>query len=182
MSFLTTNYANTNSNSNEPLPAGEYEFIIKNVAENATASGAESMQFELVVRNDLDQALPQTNGKQHNRHIWVNEWKRRKTNQYDMNNFMYFMKAAGIPEGTAVNTIEDFENMMINKPVRLRIKVEKDTYNNDTHEVNRPAPWDWMPTKFPQVNHQWKQKTTSQSENKVFTANTDQPKPDNVPF
>lgn len=156
MSFLTADYSNTTSNSNEPLPAGEYEFIINSVQENATQSGAESIQFDLIVRNDLDQAMPSTNGKYHNRHLWVNEWKRRKTNQYDFDNFMYFMKAAGIPEGTEINTIEDFFKLMQGKTVRLNVKVSTNEYNGQKTKVNRPAPWDWEPSKFPKVNHQWK--------------------------
>lgn len=162
MSFLTTDYSNTTSNSNEPLPAGDYEFIINSVQENATNSGAESVQFDLIVRNDLDSALPETNGKQHNRHLWVNEWKRRKTNQYDLNNFMYFMKAAGIPEGTEINSIEDFFQIMDKKPVRIHIKVTTSEYNGRKRKENRPAPWDWEKTKFPEVQHQFK-KTQSSS-------------------
>lgn len=156
MSFLTVNYSNTTSNNREPLPEGDYEFIINSVQENATNSGAESLQFDLIVRNDLDAALPETNGKQHNRHLWVNEWKRRKTNQYDLNNFMYFMKAAGIPEGTEINSIEDFFQIMNKKPVRIHIKVTTSEYNGQKRKENRPAPWDWEKTKFPEVQHQFK--------------------------
>lgn len=161
MSFLTTNYSNTTSNNHEPLPAGDYEFIINSVQENATNSGAESVQFDLIVRNDLDAALPETNGKQHNRHLWVNEWKRRKTNQYDLNNFMYFMKAAGIPEGTEINSIEDFFQIMDKKPVRIHIKVTTSEYNGRKRKENRPAPWDWEKTKFPEVQHQFKKPQSS---------------------
>ena len=73
MSFLTADYSNTTSNTNEPLPAGDYEFIINSVQENATQSGAESIQFDLIVRNDLDQAMPNTNGKYHNRRHAVSQ-------------------------------------------------------------------------------------------------------------
>lgn len=173
MSFLTTDYSNTTNNSNEPLPAGDYEFIINSVQENATNSGAESVQFDLIVRNDLDAALPETNGKQHNRHLWVNEWKRRKTNQYDLNNFMYFMKAAGIPEGTEINSIEDFFQIMNKKPVRIHIKVTTSEYNGQKRKENRPAPWDWEKTQFPNVQHHFKSENKPENNPQPTVPTTD---------
>ena len=173
MSFLTTDYSNTTNNSNEPLPAGDYEFIINSVQENATKSGAESVQFDLIVRNDLDAALPETNGKQHNRHLWVNEWKRRKANQYDLNNFMYFMKAAGIPEGTEINSIEDFFQIMSKKPVRIHIKVTTSEYNGQKRKENRPAPWDWEKTQFPNVQHHFKSENKPENNPQPTVPTTD---------
>lgn len=185
--LFQANYKDLQDHSYGPLPEGDYEFIIKNVAENATNSGAESIQFNLVVRNDLDQALPETNGKYHNRNLWVNEWKRRATNQYEVNNLMYFMQAAGIQEGTPINTMEDFSNIMSGKPVRIHIKVEDNTYNGKTTQVNRPAPWDWQQTKFPQVNHQWKKEEPQhQAAGMQATPNpfsgTEQPTNNKLPF
>lgn len=176
MSLFTTDYSNTTSNRNEPLPEGDYEFVVNSVQENATKNGAEAVQFDLIVRNDLDQAMPDTNGKYHNRHLWVNEWKRRKTNQYDFKNFQYFMKAAGIPEGTPIDTIEEFFKMMDGKPVRLHIRITENDYNGKKTKVNRPAPWDWQPTQFPQVNHQWKKKPANNNNGEIEV------KADNLPF
>ena len=185
MPFLTTDYSNT-SNFYGPLPEGDYEFVIEDVQEQATKGGSESLHFDLIVRNDLDQALPETNGKYHNQHLWVDEWKRRETQQYDNNNLMYFLKAAGIPEGTPINTMEDFFAIMQGKPVRMHIKVTDNTYNGTTTKVNRPAPWDWQPSKFPQVAHQWKKgmaptnQSTPSSGAMPFAG---QPQPvENVPF
>lgn len=178
MALFTTNYSDLTSNNNRPLPDGDYEFIIKGVRENATKNGAESIQFELVVRNDLDQAMPNTNGKYHNRHLWVDEWRRRATNKYDTNNLMYFMKAAGIPEGTPINSMEDFYNQMIGKPVRIHIKVTDNNYNGTVTMVNRPAPWDWEKSKFPNVQHTFKSSNKPQQsdDDLPFTdANGNQP-------
>lgn len=188
--LFQANYKDLQDHSYGPLPEGDYEFVIKSVAENATKSGAESIQFNLVVRNDLDQAMPETNGKYHNRQLWVDEWKRRATNQYEVNNLMYFMQAAGIPEGTPINTIEDFYQIMTGKPVRIHITVEDNTYNGKTTQVNRPAPWDWQQTKFPQVNHQWKQGTQPLSgaqmptngKNQTFTMPQQPAGQENFPF
>lgn len=173
--LFQANYKDLQDHSYGPLPEGDYEFIIKNVSENATNSGAESIQFNLVVRNDLDQAMPETNGKYHNRNLWVNEWKRRATNQYEVNNLMYFMQAAGIPEGTPINTMEDFFQIMTGKPVRINIKVEDNTYNGKTTQINRPAPWDWEKSQFPQVAHQFKQQQTQKPQQQAPVFNNQQP-------
>ena len=64
MAFITTNYSNNQHITNGPLPEGDYEFIINGVQEHASKSGNTAINFDLIVRNDLDQALPETNGKQ----------------------------------------------------------------------------------------------------------------------
>ena len=154
---FTTNYSNNdNQNTNEPLPKGTYECVINTVQESATPSGAESIHFDLIVRNDLDQALPNTNSKQHNRHLFLDEWRRKATNQYDMKHINMFMEAAGIPNGTSINSFENFCQMMEGKPVRLDVNVINDNYNGINNKKNDVAPWGWHKTQFPQVQHQWK--------------------------
>lgn len=149
---FTTNYANNNeSNFDEALPAGTYEMVIKSVQEQATPGGAEAIHFDFVVRNDLDQALPNTNGKQHNRHLFFNEWKRKATNQYSLKNLNAYMNAVGIPEGTTINSFNEFCQLMIGKPVRLDVTIQNDTYNGITTKRNAVAPWGWHKSKFPNV-------------------------------
>lgn len=173
MAFMTTNYSETTTMERGPLPEGTYEFIIKDVSEQAAKSGNTSIHFDLVVRNDLDQALPDTNGKYHNRHLWVDQYASRQTGHYAEKNLQYFMKAARIPEGQAIETPEDFFRMLTGKPVRIHVTVEENTYNGKKTKVNRPAPWDWEPSKFPQVNHVWKQQ--DQGSDQRLTPPTKQP-------
>ncbi|MEE5987220.1 DUF669 domain-containing protein [Ligilactobacillus equi] len=149
MALFTTNYKDVQENNFAPLAEGEYEVLVQSCGEQVTKNGAESMHFKLVVRDDLDQAMPNTNGKFHKRVIFVDEWKRKATGKYDINNFMYFMKAAGIPEGTDINTMQDFEQMMWGKPVRVYVKLEDHTYNGQTTKRNTVAPYGWSQTKFP---------------------------------
>lgn len=185
MPFLNTNYQDLNTSS--ILPEGDYEFVIAKANEHVSNGGSESIHFDLIARNDLDQAMPQTNGKHHNQHLFVDEWKRRATNQYDQKNLMYFMQAAGVPEGTAIETIDDFFKAMIGKPVRIHVTVEDNEYNGQTTKVNRPAPWNWSATKFPNVQHQWKkQETQRQATGMQATPNpfsgTEQPTDNKLPF
>lgn len=156
MTFITTDYSeNKQSQSTDfsPLPTGEYEVIINNAYERATQSGAESLSIDMIVRNDLDSALPETNGKYHNRHVFVDNWKRKATNQYDMKGLQYYLQAVKVPEGTEINSIYDFFKAIIGKPVLAYIKKEESTYKGETTVRNQVAPWSVQETKFPQVAH-----------------------------
>ena len=154
MAFLTTNYSNVNESNNEytAIPTGDYECTIEQVRHDAAPSGTEFIEFRLRVRNDLDKALPKTNGKAHNRVVFDRQWKNRKTGKFNQNNLQYVLKAAGIPENKNIATFEDFMKVLKGKNVLVHIKNEKDTYKSDKQgtEVRRNAvdPWGYSETKF----------------------------------
>lgn len=153
---MTTDYSKNEEQSFEPLPTNSYEALIENVQERATENGAESLQIKLRIRNDLDAALPGTNGKYHNRVVFMDNWKRKATNQYDMQGLQYVLEAAQIPEGTVINSLDDFARALTLKPVKVYIKKTTNTYKGQTKDINQIAPWNFSKTDFPQVNHQWK--------------------------
>ncbi|GAB6091761.1 DUF669 domain-containing protein [Furfurilactobacillus curtus] len=161
----------------DALPAGDYEMVINKVEERATKSGAESLQLDLIVRNDLDKApnLTETNGQYHNRHVFLDNWKRKKTNEYDTEHLPIILKAAGFPDGKDFDFPDDFINFLYHKPVRVSLKNEENTYKGNTTNVNRAAPWDFSETEFPQVQHQWKkedgQSSTKSSASDPFASN-----------
>lgn len=165
--FLTTDYSNNTSGNYDPLPTGTYEMIINNAQETATNNGAESLQIDLLVRNDLDKvpSLAETNAKYHNRHVFMDNWKRKDTNQYDLEGFQYILQAAKVPEGTPLKTVEDFMNLIKGAGVKVFVKKEDNEYNGKTTEVNRVAPWNFSVTDFPEVQHTYKDgsKPTSKS-------------------
>lgn len=164
MSFITTDYSNLESKEYGVLPTGEYEMIISSAKETATPSGAESLQLDLIVRNDLVSvpALATTNGKYSNRHVFMDNWKRKATGQYDTDSFMYILQAVGVPQGTQVNSVEDFIRLISGRAVRVYVKKEKDAYNTTDPQNpqyrNAVAPWNFSTTKFMEVNHQGKDK------------------------
>lgn len=168
MAFLTANYSKneTKGNTYEPLPAQEYEAIITQTTEHATPSGAESLQIRLVIRNDLDNvpALAKSNAKFHNRVIFAENWKRKATKQYDTDSLQYILDAVGIPEGTVLNSMEDFINAINGKPVRVYVKQETDSYNGEDKIRNVVNPWGFKPTEFKQVNHTFKGADTKPSD------------------
>lgn len=156
--FMNTDYSNNTGGNFDAVPAGNYEMIINNAKEEATKNGAETLQIDLLVRNDLDKVpdLVETNAKFHNRHIFVDNWKRKATNQYDLDGFQYILQAAGVPENTPLSTVDDFIKLITGAPVRVFVKKEENTYNGTTTTVNRVAPWNFEVTQFPQVQHQHK--------------------------
>lgn len=174
MAFLTANYSKNETRDFSPLPEQEYEAIITQTAEHATPSGAESLQIRLAIRNDLDNVpmLAESNGKYHNRLVFAENWKRKATRQYDTDSLQYILDAVGIPEGTILNSMEDFINAINGKPVRIYVKQETDTYNGEEKIRNVVNPWGFKKTKFPQVNHTFKAKSEPNTSANPFAANS----------
>lgn len=176
MSLFKTNYSDVDTSTDySPLPTGEYECIIARVGEKATPNGKESMQIGLVVRNDLKQVptLAEQNGKYADRWVFVDEWKRDINGRYiyKMDNFMYYLNAIGIPEGTDIKDMEHLFSLLKGKPVRVYVKQEENTYMGETKTVNRVAPWGFKQTDYPNVNHVFKDKDkdSKQEESNPFS-------------
>src|SRR5699024_4805103 len=100
--------------------------------------------------------------KYSNRYVFMDNWKRKATGKYDMESFMYILQAAGVPEGTPINSLDEFINLLEGKAVRVYVKKEVDTYNttDQSNPVyrNAVAPWNFSATKFKEMNHQFKEK------------------------
>lgn len=179
MSFITTDYSNLEENNYGALPTGNYEMIINKAHEDATPSGAETLKIDLIVRNDVQNvpALAETNGKYANRYVFMDNWKRKATNEYDLKNFQYILKAVGVKEGTPINSIDDFINAITRKPVKVYVKKEVDSYNttdpqNPVYE-NRVAPWNFSETDFKTVNHNFDKTKDSKNDNPFENAGFD---------
>lgn len=160
MALFTTNYNEVQENDYKALPTGEYEVLILSIKERETPNGKIGMNFDLVVRNDLTevQSLKETNGKFANRRVFTTEWKRNKNGsyKYELNNFMHYLAAVKVPEGTEIKDLNHLASLLKNKPVRVYIKEEENTYQGNTEMVNTIAPWGFKPTQFENVNHQFK--------------------------
>ena len=118
--------------------------------------------------------------------IFVDEWKRTIDGQYKykMDNFMHYLNGIGVPEGTAIESIEQLLDMFRGKPVRVYVKQEENEYKGEKQIVNRVAPWNFKRTKFPQVNHEWKSDDDKPSSNNAFAGGediNDDDLPSNIP-
>lgn len=150
---FTTNYSKMteSTNNNDPIPKGTYEAKILDVVDGQpTPSGKEKIQVHLEIRDDLDQALPETNGKQHRRQVWGDIWFKDKD---DGNGYMLqpesclnLLKAAGYPDGTQFeNTAKSLDTLVGGKAVKVNIGINK--YNGK--ETNQVAFWDYYKTDYP---------------------------------
>lgn len=154
--MFTVDYSKNEKMSFEPLPEGNYECIIESTKEDATPNGKEKFQLKLVVRNDLDKALPETNGKYKNRILFNDNWKRQIDGKYiyDMSHFMYILQAAGIKEGTKISGMNDLHELLRGKPVKIFTKVEYNDYQGE--DENTIAPWGYSKSDYPNVQHTFK--------------------------
>lgn len=148
MALFTTNYKDLND-KNTPVPEGVYECIIEDTQPDATPGGTEYIKVNLRIRKDLDQALPNTNGKQHNRLVFMNIWKRKKTGKYDPTDLNFIMKAAGYPENTPVEDWDDWTNKLVGKAVKVKVTIDKSEYQGKTTERNQVWASSFKPTDYP---------------------------------
>ncbi|MGN9066647.1 DUF669 domain-containing protein [Ligilactobacillus agilis] len=155
MAFFTTNYSNVNNNQGnyEPIPDGDYEMLILSASEEVAKTGTQSIVFKMVVRNDLDQALPSTNGKYHNRIVWARTWKMKDTGKYIEDIFQRILWAVGVPEGTKINSLEEFFNIVWNKPIKVPVYIEENEYQGKKTKRNNIRFSGLMHTDFIKVAH-----------------------------
>lgn len=156
--MFKVDYSKVEDQSFGVLPTGNYECVIHSAQEKATPNGKEALGIRLVVRNDLTNVatLAETNGKYANRILFDDHWKRDINGRYiyHMESLMYVLKAAGIPEGTAINSIDDLADMLTGKPVKIYTKVEHSNYSGE--DENTISPWGYSKSDFPQVQHVYK--------------------------
>lgn len=129
---------------------GVYECLISKIQEKTTNNGAKGLSVYLVIRNDVEQEYK-------NGFLFYTLWRRKEPTQQDMQvcgygfgQVMALGKAAGLPDGKDYETLADFCNDLIKRPVRVTLKhrewngkLQEDVTKLDT-------------TKFPDVKHKFK--------------------------
>jgi Protein of unknown function (DUF669). len=81
-----------------------------------------------------------------------------------MQGFQYILDACKIPEGTDIPNVQAFMATIEGKAVSVYVTEEDNEYNGKTTKVNRVAPWNIRNTKFPDVQHKFKDSKTSGSD------------------
>lgn len=134
---------------------GTYETVIAFVKEDANQNtGTEFINFDLIVRNDLDQ-------KYKNSHVFHRVWRAKETGKYNQGMLMAIAKAAGMQDGKHYNSFDDFMHDFTGQPVKITVRNKTREYNGKTYDdVNITR---WASTDFPQVAHKWKDGTAPQS-------------------
>ena len=132
----------------QKIEDGVYEVVIDHATEDATPSGAEFTNFQMTIRNDLDQPFK-------NQKIWERVWKAKATGKYNMTMINTIGKAAGLQS----ELLEDFRG----KPVQVYVENETSEYNGKIYENLNVK--QWKQTAFPNVQHQWKQNNDNNQSN-----------------
>lgn len=155
MGFFDVDYSKAEEEKNNLFPAGIYEMTTNQVTMDASRNGHQCMQFEFIVRKDLDKVkeLSDTNSKCHGRHYWANVWTEKDDNGNDTGTFKKtdlnnIAKAYGIPDHTPIESADQFMNMLVGKPVRIKILLRKNKYNGQETDQNSTFCSSWEPTKF----------------------------------
>lgn len=152
---------------------GDYEAVVFNVNEDASPSGSEYLNFDMIVRNDIEQQYK-------NSHIFHKVWKAKATGKYNINMIMRIAQAVGLPEGKSYNSFDDLLAEFQGKPVKVRVKNEKSEYNGKTYEnlnVKR-----WNQSEFPNLQHQWKDNPQQNDDPFAGQGQTIDIKDEDVPF
>lgn len=140
--------ANNNDKSFGLLPKGTYECTVDNAKIDTTANKHDYISLVFKVRDDLDKALPETNGKHHGRLIFGNSWFDNKENKWRDVDLANMASAAGYTQDQ-VNKfadLEEFVKSFIGKDISVYVFISKD---DDGNERNSTTPKCWVPTKFP---------------------------------
>lgn len=133
-------------------PEGDYEVLIVKAEEKTTKGGKVYLSLNLVIRNDVKQGYQ-------NGYLFHTLWKRKEpteadkqVNGYSFSQVMALGKAAGLPNGKNYESLADFLQELVKKPVLVHLV--HDTYNDTERESIA-----WVnPTKFPEVKHVMKTK------------------------
>lgn len=156
--------------NNGTVADGTYEAVIFNVLEDATPGGAEFMNFDLIIRNDVDQ-------KYQNAHIFQRVWRAKDTGKYNAGMINTIAQAAGMDDGKSYQSLEDLMSDFIDHPVKVNVKNEKNEYKGKTYDdlnVKR-----WNKSDYPNVQHLFKKAPVKpQPKNNADTTISD----DDLPF
>lgn len=128
---------------------GKYEAVINSVSEDATKGGAQFINLDLIIRNDLK------NQKFANAHIFSRVFKSKKDGKYPKGMIFAIGKAAGIPDKTHFDSLEDYFQKLWHRPVLVTVKNEESEYNGKKYENLNVKRWEI--SKFPEVQHKFKE-------------------------
>jgi hypothetical protein len=126
MSFLKINHEEAGSNEFEIIAEGDYECIIADAEITESKSGYPMLKLTVTVRNDVKQP-----------HRKQKLWDYLVASEKAMFKFQQVAKAIGLPNGKDFGTMEDYRNVILYKPVKVKVIQEDNTYNGETKKQAR---------------------------------------------
>lgn len=151
---------------------GDYEVIVNRCSEDATPSGAEYIEFDLIIRNDVDQPHK-------NMHIFHKVWKAKADGKYNMKTFNTIGKACQLENGKSYKSLEELLKDYELKTALVNVKNEESEYNGKTYTNTNVKYWNRSKLSG-SINHKFK----DPNENKTFSelAQSGPIKDEDMPF
>src|SRR5699024_6590650 len=117
-----------------------------------------------------------------NQKIWERIFKAKATGKYPMVMFNTIGKAAQLENGKSYSSMEELLNDFQGKPLQVFVKNEENKNPNTGKVYENTNVKQWNPTKFPQVQHQFKGNAENKGSNDgVFDGGIDI-SDDDMPF
>lgn len=132
---------------------GDYEVVVNRCSEGATPGGAEYIEFDLIIRNDVDQ-------EHKNMHIFHKIWKAKETGKYNMKSFNTIGKACQLQNGKNYKSLKELLDDFEYKTAIVNVKNEESEYGGKTYNNLNVKYWTLSKLTGP-MNHQFKDKTVS---------------------
>lgn len=151
------------------VPDGDYEVVIFNVSEDASKGGTEFINFDMVIRNDVQQ--PKGNS-----HLFHKVWKSKETGKYNRGMIMSLAKAFGLQDGKEYASFDQFLQDFAMRTAKVRVKNETSEYNGKTYENTNIKKIEQ--TQFSNLQHQWKTKDNAPAQSNQSTTISN----DSLPF
>lgn len=133
---------------------GTYEVVLYNANEDATKSGAEFINIDLIIRNDINQ-------KFQNAHVFHRVWKSKTTNEYNPTALNTISKAIQLPNGKDYNTVNELLQDLLTKTCQVTVKNEESEYNGQIYKNLNVKAWAESKITGP-LQHKFKMKETSE--------------------
>lgn len=127
---------------------GEYEVIVKSASEDATPGGAEFINIDFVIRNDIRQEFQ-------NFHIFHRIWKKKADNKYPIGMVMALAKNLSMQDGKEYDSLQAFLDDFSGHVCKVRVANEKSTGNNGKEYENLNIK-QFKETVFQNTQHKWK--------------------------
>jgi hypothetical protein len=142
---------------------GTYEVLVNKCEEGSTPSGAEYIEFDLIIRNDVDQAYK-------NSHIFHKTWKAKADNKYNMKSFNTIGKACQLPNGKSYKTLDELLADYVGKTAVVNVANEESEHNGKTY--NNTNVKYWVASKLNGHNHVRQAPKANESTNNPVVDNT----------
>lgn len=173
MSGFSLDFKDVFEGTGGKIADGNYEVVVNRCSEGNTPGGAEYIEFDLIIRNDVDQAHK-------NQHIFHKVWKTKDTGKYNMKTFNTIGKACKLQNGKTYKSLNDLLDDFFQKTAIVNVKNETSEYNGKTYENTNVKYWN--ETKFPNLQHQFnKQNTDSMTTAEIFNSGIEV-NDDDLPF